>query len=172
MLQPKAPHAAQDDPRPAPTESGVHRAEPGVSRAEPGVSPAEARWSLPEEARVLIIRFSSLGDVVKCTALPRLIKARYPRARITFVTAAEFLELIAVRGGYFKRAHGENWKRELANANAMVAWRLSTLLRFNEAQCSAFKQEMKTRLDLPWSAIEKKLEETAKKNSGGAKLCN
>ncbi|MCH7477286.1 MAG: glycosyltransferase family 9 protein [SAR324 cluster bacterium] len=87
MLQPKVPSTAQDDSRPAP-------AEPGVLRAEPGVSPAGARWSLPEEARVLIIRFSSLGDVVKCTALPRLIKARYPRARITFVTASDFLELI------------------------------------------------------------------------------
>ena len=50
---------------------------------------------LPDAARILIVRFSSLGDVVKCTALPRLIKARYPRARITMVTSREFLELIA-----------------------------------------------------------------------------
>ena len=51
--------------------------------------------TLPARARILIIRFSSLGDVVKCTALPRLIKARYPRARITMVTSREYLELIA-----------------------------------------------------------------------------
>jgi heptosyltransferase-2 len=50
--------------------------------------------ALPEGARVLILRFSSLGDVVKCTALPRLIKARYPGARLTMVTAQEFVELI------------------------------------------------------------------------------
>lgn len=43
----------------------------------------------------MLIRFSSLGDVVKCTALPRLIKAAYPGARLTMVTASDFLELIA-----------------------------------------------------------------------------
>jgi heptosyltransferase-2 len=56
--------------------------------------PAAAPRPLPEDARILIVRFSSLGDVVKCTALPRLIKRRYPRARITFVTAEAHLELI------------------------------------------------------------------------------
>ncbi len=56
-------------------------------------APAGTR-ALPAEARVLIIRFSSLGDLVKCTALPRLIKAACPRARITMVTSLEYLELI------------------------------------------------------------------------------
>lgn len=41
------------------------------------------------------MRFGSLGDVVKCTALPRLIKAAYPGSHLTFVTADSFLELIA-----------------------------------------------------------------------------
>jgi ADP-heptose:LPS heptosyltransferase len=50
---------------------------------------------LPETARFLIIRFGSLGDVVKCTALPRLIMARYPRGRVTFLTAGRYVELIA-----------------------------------------------------------------------------
>ena len=50
--------------------------------------------NLPDDARILIVRFSSLGDVVKCTALPRLIRRRYPRARITFVTSEAHLELI------------------------------------------------------------------------------
>ena len=56
--------------------------------------PAQAPRILPDDARILIVRFSSLGDVVKCTALPRLIHNRYPRARITFVTAEANLELI------------------------------------------------------------------------------
>ncbi len=78
---------------------GGHAHRPGARTAgeEAGsrtaAAPAETR-ALPEEARVLIIRFSSLGDLVKCTALPRLIKAAYPRARITMVTSLEYLELI------------------------------------------------------------------------------
>lgn len=55
---------------------------------------ADAPRTLPEDARILIVRFSSLGDVVKCTALPRLIRRRYPRARITFVTSEANHELI------------------------------------------------------------------------------
>ncbi|MDH4225522.1 MAG: glycosyltransferase family 9 protein [Deltaproteobacteria bacterium] len=50
---------------------------------------------LPPNPRVLIIRFSSLGDVVKCTGLPRQIKAAYPDARITFLTSDSFLPIIA-----------------------------------------------------------------------------
>jgi ADP-heptose:LPS heptosyltransferase len=65
----------------------------------PPFSPAQApapaaAEALPAEARILVVRFSSLGDVVKCTALPRLIKRAYPRAHLTFVTAADYLELI------------------------------------------------------------------------------
>ncbi len=50
--------------------------------------------SLPDNPRILLIRFSSLGDVVKCTALPRLIRARWPGARITFLTSEAHLELL------------------------------------------------------------------------------
>ncbi|MDH4230384.1 MAG: glycosyltransferase family 9 protein, partial [Nitrospirota bacterium] len=35
-----------------------------------------------------------LGDVVKCTALPRLIKRIYPHAQITFLTSESHLELV------------------------------------------------------------------------------
>ena len=49
--------------------------------------------NLPQDAHILLIRFSSLGDVVKCTGLPRQIKKAYPKARITFLTAEEFLPL-------------------------------------------------------------------------------
>jgi ADP-heptose:LPS heptosyltransferase len=50
--------------------------------------------TLPDDARILIVRFSSLGDVVKATALPRLIRRRYPRARITFLTSEAHLQLV------------------------------------------------------------------------------
>ncbi len=50
---------------------------------------------LPDAARILIVRFGSLGDVVKCTALPRLIKSRFPGGHVTFLTAERFVELIA-----------------------------------------------------------------------------
>ena len=49
--------------------------------------------NLPREARILIIRFSSLGDVVKCTGLPRQIKSTYPDAQITVLTGKEFVPL-------------------------------------------------------------------------------
>jgi heptosyltransferase-2 len=72
---------------------------------------------LPAAPRILIIRFSSLGDVVKCTALPRLIKAAYPEARITMLTASDYLELIADNPhlsqaiGFDRREGAEGFRR-------------------------------------------------------------
>jgi ADP-heptose:LPS heptosyltransferase len=76
---------------------------------------------LPETARLLIVRFGSLGDVVKCTALPRLIKSRYPRGHVTFLTAEPYLELIADnpfvdRAIGFRRTDGIAGLRKLARA--------------------------------------------------------
>jgi ADP-heptose:LPS heptosyltransferase len=51
--------------------------------------------TLPPTARIVVMRFGSLGDVVKCTALPRLIKAAYPKSHLTFVTAEAYLDLIS-----------------------------------------------------------------------------
>ena len=50
---------------------------------------------LSATARIAVLRFGSLGDIVKCTALPRLIKGAYPQSRLTFVTSARYLDLIA-----------------------------------------------------------------------------
>ena len=61
---------------------------PSRSPAPPPARP------LPAGAHVVLVRFGSLGDVVKCTALPRLIKARFPDCRLTMVTAEAFAELI------------------------------------------------------------------------------
>lgn len=72
----KPPHPA---PRPAAGTGEV----PGGTRG------------LPERPRIVLIRFTSLGDVVKATTLPRLIKARYPGCHLTMVTAEVYLPLIA-----------------------------------------------------------------------------
>ena len=63
----------------------------GGEREQP---PAAAQAALPAEPRIVIIRFTSLGDVVKATILPRVIRARYPRAHLTMVTAEAHLPLI------------------------------------------------------------------------------
>jgi ADP-heptose:LPS heptosyltransferase len=51
--------------------------------------------ALPPTARIVVMRFGSLGDVVKCTALPRLVKSAYPQSQLTFVTSDSYLELIS-----------------------------------------------------------------------------
>jgi len=47
-----------------------------------------------ESPNILIIRFSSFGDIVKCSVFPRLLKARFPTSHITFVTKSNFKCLI------------------------------------------------------------------------------
>ena len=83
-------------------------------------APPRAARGLPGSARILIVRFSSLGDVVKCTALPRLIKARYPGARITMLTASDYVELIA-DNPHLERAMGFDRRGGLAAFRALVA---------------------------------------------------
>lgn len=43
---------------------------------------------------ILIIRFSSIGDIVLTTPLIRAVRRRFPKARIDFVTKQEFAELL------------------------------------------------------------------------------
>ena len=63
-----------------------------VPPAPPTTLPTQA---LPPTARIVVMRFGSLGDVVKCTALPRLIKAAYPKSHLTFVTSDTYLDLVS-----------------------------------------------------------------------------
>ena len=48
----------------------------------------------PESVRILIIRFGSLGDVVKTTALPRQIKKSYPMAWVGLLTSIRYRHLV------------------------------------------------------------------------------
>ena len=44
--------------------------------------------------RILIIRFSSIGDIILATPLLRALRSRFPQARLDFVTKREFGELL------------------------------------------------------------------------------
>ncbi len=61
---------------------------------------------------ILVLRFSSIGDIILTTPVLRAMRARWPEARITFVTRARFagllkgnpavdeIEILAEPGGY------------------------------------------------------------------------
>lgn len=81
--------------------------------------PPDANVALRADAHIVILRFTSLGDVVKATILPRVIRARYPGARITMVTAEAHLPLIEAnphldRAIGFQRRAGLGGLRRLA----------------------------------------------------------
>jgi lipopolysaccharide heptosyltransferase II len=44
--------------------------------------------------KILIIRFSSIGDIVLSTALLRALRVRFPMAQIDYVTRSEFADLV------------------------------------------------------------------------------
>ncbi|OGU27228.1 MAG: lipopolysaccharide heptosyltransferase II [Ignavibacteria bacterium GWA2_54_16] len=44
--------------------------------------------------KTLVIRFSSIGDIVLTSPLLRVLRARFPKSQIDFVTRTEFAELI------------------------------------------------------------------------------
>src|SRR5688572_2810858 len=57
--------------------------------------PFFGRWRLAQVApRILIVRFSSLGDILLTTPLVRAIRTAYPAAWITYVTKTSYLPLI------------------------------------------------------------------------------
>ncbi len=43
---------------------------------------------------ILVIRFSSIGDIVLCTPVFRVLKHKYPQANITFLTKKKFSNLL------------------------------------------------------------------------------
>lgn len=50
---------------------------------------------MPSGPRVLVVRFSSLGDVVLTTPLLRAIRRRYPEAHVTFAVQARYADVLA-----------------------------------------------------------------------------
>ncbi|MDZ7370934.1 MAG: glycosyltransferase family 9 protein [candidate division KSB1 bacterium] len=57
-----------------------------MSRSDRGVFPADGR--------ILILRLSSIGDILLTTPLLRVLRDRYPKARIDFVIKSKFLDLM------------------------------------------------------------------------------
>ena len=58
---------------------------------------AKAREKPPE--RILLIRLSSIGDIVLTTPLIRLLRRRFPNSRIDFITKARFADLLRYHPG-------------------------------------------------------------------------
>jgi ADP-heptose:LPS heptosyltransferase len=45
-------------------------------------------------SKTLVIRFSSIGDIVLSTPLLRVLRARFPDGQIDYVTRSEYAELV------------------------------------------------------------------------------
>ena len=54
--------------------------------------------------KILIIRFSSIGDIVLTSPIPRCIKNKYPKAEIHFLTKAQYTGLLAFNP-YIDKVH-------------------------------------------------------------------
>ena len=67
-------------------------------RAAVAVRPTHDLFSLVSPS-ILILRLSSLGDVVLTTPLVRALRARYPESRIDLVLSAEYASLAPLLGG-------------------------------------------------------------------------
>jgi heptosyltransferase-2 len=52
------------------------------------------KFSLPDSPRILIIRFSSIGDILMTTPVIRAIRKKFPDANIHYLTKAKFKEAI------------------------------------------------------------------------------
>jgi ADP-heptose:LPS heptosyltransferase len=48
--------------------------------------------------KVLIIRFSSFGDIVQCSTVVELIRQKYPGAKVDWVTRSDFGNLVKLNG--------------------------------------------------------------------------
>src|ERR1700733_15171482 len=62
-------------------------------------------------AKFLIIRFSSIGDIVLTTPVVRCLRKKFPDAEIHFVTKAAFKDIVA-NNPYINKVHalGDNFE--------------------------------------------------------------
>lgn len=47
------------------------------------------------QKKILVIRFSSIGDIVLCSPIPRLLKSKFPNAEIHFLTKPAYQDLLS-----------------------------------------------------------------------------
>ncbi len=50
--------------------------------------------SMPDPKKILIVRFSSIGDVILASPFIRVMRSRFPKAQIDFVVKSEYAELV------------------------------------------------------------------------------
>ena len=62
--------------------------------AVPQVAPSGASFALPERARILIVKVSSLGDVVHNMPLVHDLRARWPQCEIDWVVEEGYVDLV------------------------------------------------------------------------------
>ena len=56
------------------------------------------------QKKILVIRFSSIGDIVLCTPVPRLLKRTFPSAEIHFLTKPGYQDLL-IENPYVHQIH-------------------------------------------------------------------
>ena len=70
--------------------------------------------NLPANAEILIIKTGALGDVLRTTTLLHPLKQKYPLARITWITAAAAVPLLAATNSltnWWRWSRSRNSKR-------------------------------------------------------------
>jgi heptosyltransferase-2 len=67
---------------------------PGARLARSGELPEQVQAMPREMKKILIIRLSSLGDVILTTPVISALKARFPRSELFFLTKARYAEML------------------------------------------------------------------------------
>ncbi len=70
--------------------------------------------------KILIIRLSSIGDIVHCSGVPRVLRKKFPHAEISWLVRSDFAELVAFNPHLnqiitFDRSTGFGGLHQLAN---------------------------------------------------------
>jgi lipopolysaccharide heptosyltransferase II len=95
------------------------------------------------QPNILIVRFSSIGDIILTTPVIRAIRARHPAARITFVVREDFADLIrhnpridtlipwphrAPLGALARQLRSEQWTHRLDLHGSWRSWQLRAMV--------------------------------------------
>jgi lipopolysaccharide heptosyltransferase II len=108
---------------------------------------------MPPGPHILVVRFSSLGDVVLTTPLLRALHARHPAATVTFVVSARFADVLAGHPGVTRLvpvAPGES-VRALARRLAPDAFDVRI-----DLQDSPRSRRLRRRLGGRWRTVDRR----------------
>lgn len=79
-------------------------------------------FSNPSAIRLLIIRFSSFGDIVQASPVPAVFRSKYPHARIDWLTRSDFAPLLKYHP-YLNQVIAFDRKKGLSGL-IRLAWKL------------------------------------------------